>query len=124
MIGVIGPARRSDWECSSVFFKWLLDSRLVAGKGLPPKTVQIRAQPSQPVRVDPVDAARTDRLVDDQPGVLQHAQVLRHRRSTDRQLARKLDHRARAIQKQVEDRLPSRITKRGPGGSLVSWHQR
>jgi hypothetical protein len=71
-----------------------------------------------------IDAAGTSRRVADQPGVLQHLQMLRDGRPADRQLARELTDRTWPVGKAFEDRPPGRIPEGGPSISSVSLHER
>jgi len=52
------------------------DGRLERRQGLIPELVQIGTKGADPVRVQLVDAACAGGPVDDQPGVLQHLEVL------------------------------------------------
>jgi hypothetical protein len=62
--------------------------------------------------------------VDDQAGVLEHAQVLGDRRSADRQLGGQLADRPRSASQQLEDRAPGWVTQNPESGISVSPHER
>ena len=78
-----------------------------------PEVVEVAAQQAQPLGVELIDASGADSLVDDQPGVLEHLQVLRDGRPADGQLAGELADRARSLAQVLEDRPPGRIAERG-----------
>jgi hypothetical protein len=67
---------------------------------------------------------RTLRSGDHQAAVLEHAQVLGHRRPADRQLLGQFPDRARAPSQQLEDRAPARVTEQTQTRISVSVHER
>ena len=79
---------------------------------LVPEAVEVRADVGEPARIDAVDPLRSFLSVVDEPGVLQHAQVLRHRRSTDREPRRQRPDRERALLQRLEDLPPSPVAER------------
>ena len=81
--------------------------------------VEVAAQRGEPIGIHLVDATGPDRTRDDEPGVLQHLEVLRDRGATDRQLAGELADRSRAIGEELEDRLPGRIAESRPAGLVA-----
>jgi hypothetical protein len=86
--------------------------------------VEVTPQQRKPVGVHLIDASGADSLVDHQPGVLQHLQVLRDGRPADRQLAGKLAYGARPLGETLEDRPARRVAESGPSVSFVSLHER
>src|SRR3954452_24425207 len=87
----------------------VLDGRLVGGERLVPEVVEVSAQQAQSLGIDLVDAPGADSLVDDQPGVLEHLQVLRDGGPADRQLPGQLTDRPGPLGQVLEDRPPGRI---------------
>src|SRR5918998_6902609 len=94
MLARSAPRRRSTssrrspppvWSC--VLLRRLLYGGLVVSQCLGPEPLEVGAQGADPVGVQPVDAAVSRLLVDHEPRLLQHLQVLRDGRPTDRQLA-------------------------------------
>lgn len=73
--------------------------------------------------MDPIHAARPNRLVDYQASLLEHPEVLRDGGTTHWQFAGELADRTRAIHQQLKDRLPSRVAKRNPCIRSVSLHE-
>jgi hypothetical protein len=58
--------------------------------------------------------------VDDETGVLEHLEVLRHGRPADRQVTRQLDDRARTLGDAFEDRAPRGVAEGGESVESVS----
>jgi hypothetical protein len=110
--------------CSWGLLRLLLDGGLEAGQGLVPEVVEIRAQIAQAVGIEPIDAAGADRLVDDQPGILQHLQVLGDRGPADWQVARQLTDRPWTIGQPFEDGSPRGVAQGRQRIRLVSCHER
>lgn len=72
-----------------------------------------------------VDTAGADGSVLDKPGVLEDLQMLRDRRSADRELAGEFTYRTWTFGKAFEDRAPHAIGERTPFvSSLVSGYER
>jgi hypothetical protein len=62
--------------------------------------------------VEAVDALAPATLVDHQPGITQHLEVLRDARPAHRELLGELVHRARPRAQQVQQRAPRRVRQR------------
>jgi hypothetical protein len=62
-------------------------------EGIGPEVLEPGAHLAEPLRVDLVEPSRPDRLVADEAGLLEDAQVLRHGRPADGQAACELDDR-------------------------------
>ena len=86
--------------------------------------VEIGAQRADTVGVELIDATGAHGLVDHQPGVLEHLQVLRDGGTADGKLAGELADGARAICEMLEDRAPGRVAECRPPISSVSLHER
>ena len=67
-----------------------------------------------PIGVNAIDATGTGGSVDNQAGVLEHLQVLRHRRPAHRQPGRQLPHRLRPIGQAGHDRAARAVGQRVP----------
>ena len=103
----------------------LFDDVLVAGQRTVPEGVELVAQRGHADRVEPVDPAGADGALGDQAGVLEHLQVLGHRRPADRQLLGELADGPRPLGQARDDRAPGGIPQRVPAvPSLVSGHER
>ena len=87
------------------------------------RTGRDQPQGAEPDGVELVDAPLAGAPVEDQPGVLQHLEVLRDGRPADgaRSPARR---RPRAFGEALEDRPSRRIAERRPSIGLVSLHER
>src|SRR5688500_691762 len=83
-----------------------LDDLLIGRQGLAPELLEVGAKRADPVGVELIDATVSRRPVDHQPRILQHFQVLRHRRPADRQLASQLADGSGTIGETLEDRAP------------------
>lgn len=102
----------------------LLDELSVCAERPAPEALEVGAECTDAGRIEAVDAASAHGAVDNQPGFLQHPQMLRNRRPADRQVARDLVDRARPLGDALEDRPAGGIAERGPGIGLVSRHER
>src|SRR6185437_6548620 len=100
----------------------LFDGGLEGRQRLIPELVQVDAKSGDAVRVELVDAACAGCSIDDQPGVLEHFEVLRDRRSADRQLPRQIADGPGVIAEAFEDRSPRRITEGRQSAYIVSHH--
>ena len=109
--------------CAHESSSWF-GGRLEVGQGSGPELVEVGAQHAQPLLIDGVDATRAGGTVGDEPGVLEHLEVLGDGGAADRQLAGQLADRARALGDPLEDRAAGRIGERGEPVALVSRHER
>ena len=75
-----------------------------------------------PVGVQLVQAPGAIGPVDHEPGLLQHLQVLGHRRPGDRQLRRDLADGAWAVSQELEHGATGRVAERREAVNLVSSH--
>src|SRR5439155_19493960 len=90
-----------------------------------PGRLQLIARSGQACRVDPVDPAGAGCAVGDQPGVLEHLQVLGYRGSADRQRFGKLTDGPRSLGQARDNGAPAGIPQSLPAvASLVSGHER
>lgn len=87
---------------------------LERGQVLRPERLQLSPQLIQTVEPGSVDTLATLPLHLHQPGVQEHLQMLRDRRTADRQILRDLSHRARPGRHPSENLTPSSITQRTP----------
>src|SRR5690242_2856473 len=99
--------------CSTITLLLLLGCIAKRRERLVPEGVEVGAQVGQCLRVHLVQAARADLAVDHQPGVLQDLEMLRHRRTADRELAGQLANRAGTGDEALEDRLSRGIAEGG-----------
>ena len=90
----------------------LFRGALVRRKGLIPKPIEIRAQRLDPCGIQGIEPTVAFRTIDDKVGVLEDAQVLRHRRPADRQAARELAHGLGSLEQAFQDRPSRGITQR------------
>ena len=90
--------------------------------------VEPAAQWPEAIGIDSVDARRALRFVDHEPGVLQHFEVLRHRRATDRKTRGEGADAARMFRDPFEHRAAGRVGEGGEGSVVhkrgVSKHLR
>src|SRR5262249_40157656 len=116
----------TDVAWASVFMRppscWLFRDLLVGRKGFAPELVDLGAKAPHAVWVELVDPASADGPVGHQPRVLQHLQVLGHRRTSDRKLRSEFADRPRAIGKAFENRAPCRVPKSGPNSVCLVNH--
>jgi hypothetical protein len=83
--------------------------------------VELGAQLGEAVRVDPLDAVLARMAVDDQPGALQHLEVLRDGGVADRQLAGELADGVRTLGEAFEDGASRRVAQRRPAIGRVAF---
>src|SRR5258708_2411633 len=105
-----------------LLFRVRLDAPLERLEGLGPEVVEVVAQRSERLRVQRIHPPVAERLVYDQMGVLQDAQMLRDRRPADGEPARELDDRLRTVQQPREDGTPGRVANGVHRGVLASNH--
>jgi hypothetical protein len=97
-------------------------------RGAPDWVVEILSPSttSRPCRVDPVQAPGAVALVDDQAGVLEHAQVLRHGGPADGQMPGDVADGQGTVGDQLDDRSPGRVAQgvedRAVQSGVVSRH--
>ena len=89
-----------------------------------PEPVEERAQRVDARGIELVDAPVAVRPIEDQVGLLEHAQVLGDRRPADREVAGQLADRQRAAQQALEDRAPGGVAERVHLRVTVSLHLR
>ena len=77
----------------SLLLSFACDGRLEALERRRPERVEVGAELAQPVRIEPVDAARAFMPLRHEPRLLQHTQVLRDCRAADRKLTGELARR-------------------------------
>jgi hypothetical protein len=94
-----------------------------ASKGACPEVVELAPVPLQPLLVDAVDAMAPRLRVLDDPGALEHLEVLAHRRSTDRHHLGQLGHGARADGQSFDDGAPASVAEKRPRIKRVSHHE-
>ena len=82
--------------------------RPVAGQRPVPERVELVAQRGHAGRVEPIDPARARGALGDEPRVLEHLQVLGHRRPADRQLVGQLADRPRPLGQALDDGVACR----------------
>jgi hypothetical protein len=102
----------------AVFITRLLRPFDFFGKSLQrrvPELIEPFAQRAETLWVDRINAARSLGAISDQAGVLEHAQMLRHRWPADRQAARDLANRPRAGTELLKNLPPGRIGERHKG---------
>jgi hypothetical protein len=87
----------------------------VAGEGPLPVGVELVAQGGERDRVEAVDPAGPHRPVGHETGVLEHLEVLRHRRARDGQAGGQLPDRLGPVGQGVEDRAARPVGERAPG---------
>src|SRR6476660_4572097 len=80
--------------------------------GFTPHLQQVGAHRGHAILLQPVDAARAQRLLLDEPGLLQQAQVSRYGGTADRQLVGELLHGAATAAQQLDDRPAVGIAER------------
>ena len=102
----------------------MLDPALERGQGLVPEVVEVLAQRFEGIGIEGVDAARPVGPIHDQPGVLQHAEVLRDRRPADGEITRQLADGSRPVDQAREDPAAGRIAERVELRVMVSVHLR
>ena len=85
-----------------------------------PELLEVVADGGEPGGIDGVDAPGAVGVVTHQPGVLQHLEVLAHRRPAHRQLPGELPHGARRPGDACEDRASGRIGERRQSRKMVS----
>ena len=82
----------------------VLGHQAEARRGLAPHLLEVGPDRLDPLVVQPVDAPGAARLLGDEPGPLEQAQVPGDRRPADRQRVGDLAHRAVARSQQLDDR--------------------
>jgi len=88
-----------------------------------PEAIEVGAQRVDACGIQLVDSPISDRSIDDQVRVLQDPQVLRDRRTADREAARELADWLRPLKQTFEDRPAGGITERVElFGMSVSHH--
>ena len=102
----------------------MLDPALEGGQGLVPELIEVLAQRLERVRVERVNAARAVGAIDDEPGVLEDAEVLRDRRPAHGKVARQLADRPGPVDEPREDPAPGGIAERVKLWVVVSLHLR
>ena len=92
-----------------------LDPGREVGEGFGPEAVEIGAYRVDAGGVDLVEASPADRLVQHQPGVLEHLEVLGDGGTADRETRRQLADDTRAVGQAFED---------GPAGGIAECSRR
>ena len=94
--------------------------------------VEVTAEQAQPLGIDLVDAPGADPLVDDQPGVLEHLQVLRDGGPAHGQFAGELPDRPRTLGEALEALEQDEVVRSALPGELYDtfvaikrdeWHR-
>src|SRR3954447_8431414 len=118
------PARRARSRRSTCGLKWSVPARssllLVVVLNGPlerrerraPELVEVTAKRVHPVRIELIDPPRPVGLIHNQPGLLEHLQMLRHGGSADRYFSGELADSARTLGEPFEDRAPGWIGER------------
>lgn len=76
-----------------------------------PEQFEKRPHRIQPIGIDGIQAPVTLSAVDDEAGILQHAQVLGDRRPADGKATRDFDHWPGSLAKPMQDQSPGVITQ-------------
>src|SRR3954463_2676763 len=97
---------------SSLLLVVLLDGALERRERLAPELVEVAAKRIHPVRIELIDPPSPVSLIHNQPGRLEHLQMLRHGGSTDRPFSGQLADSARTFGEPFEDRAPGWIGER------------
>ena len=105
--------------CSNVLLVDVFYDPFVAGECATPKPLEVCAERVEACRIQAVNAPRTNGMVHYQSGVLQHAEMLRDRRTADRKLAGDLHDGARTLRDALENGAASRIAECRPRIQLV-----
>src|SRR5262245_6639286 len=87
-----------------------------------PELIEVLPNVLQPRRVHLIQVARAPPCREDEPGLLQHLQVLGDGRSRDGEIARDLRDRARAVDEAFKDRSAGGIAQGGKGARNVSHY--
>jgi hypothetical protein len=93
----------SDW--------FLFRGRLKGGHRVGPHLVKVGAQPGDSLGIQPVESASSGFAVGDEPGILEHTQVLRYRWAAHRQGASQLVYGRRAARELLKDGHAGGITQ-------------
>ena len=83
--------------------------RLIGGEDVVPESFEVLAQLAETFDLDAIDASRALRASSNEPGTLEHLEVLRDRGPRDVQPVGELSHRLSPSPQALEDRTPSRI---------------
>ena len=94
------------------------------GKRLIPQLCKMVSEQRQPVGIQLVNPPCSFAAVAHQPRILQHPQVLRNRRTRNRQARRKLIHRLRMVPQHLEYGQPRRVAQCRQSILYVSLHLR
>ena len=91
---------------------WLLFRCCLKGaQRLGPHPVEVRTQPGHALGMQLVEAPRSGFAVGDQPGILEHTEVLRDRGTADRQRLRQLVDGNRTAREFLKDRHAGSIAQ-------------
>jgi hypothetical protein len=100
----------------------LFDGAFVRGEGVVPERVELGAHLAQAGLVNPVDAAGSGGLVDDEAGGLEDLEVLEDRGPGEGQGVGQLAYRDGRGGEPGEDGPPGGVAQRGPAIEHVSSH--
>jgi hypothetical protein len=111
---------------SSTWFFWLrvFSERFEGFESVIPEPVKISAQAFDAGRVQLVDAAVSDLVIENEVGVLEHTQVLRDRRPANRESLGDLVDGGRPFGQALENGQPGWISQRDQLLHTVSHHLR
>ena len=84
-----------------------------SGERIVPELIEPGPQGRKPLRVDGVDAACAFRVIGDEASLLQHFEMLGHRRPADRHVLRKRADRQRPRPEPLEHAAPGGISQCG-----------
>lgn len=91
-------------------------------QGLVPESIEMGSQGADPIGVQLVETPLPVRAVDDQAGLLEYPQMLRHRRATDRELPGQFPDPTGTVSEAFEDGPPSGISQGVELSMVVSTH--
>ena len=100
----------------------LLDDGLKVCKGGGPHVIEVGSEARHALGIQPIEAARPDFAIRDEPGVPQDLEVLRDGGACDRQPPSELVDGQRAARKALEDRHTSGVCEGIQPGLEVSVH--
>jgi len=105
-----------------MLLRLLFDGLLEAGEGAAPELVQFGPELAEAIGIDVIDAASSVRPIRDQPGGLEHLQVLRHGGTADRKVPGQFADRARTAGEPTEDGPSRAVAECSPRIGFVSRH--
>ena len=95
---------------------------LERGESVSPEAIEIRAERRKPFGVDTVEPAVADLSNGNKSGLFQDPEVLRNRRTADREAARQSAYGEWSVNESLEDRAAGRVAERVELSFLVSVH--